>query len=117
MLWILGGLALGVVIGYYIPFTYPMNYSLYMSVAILATLDSIFGAVKSIFEGKYDNIIFVTGFIGNSLLAIFLTYIGDKLGIPIYYVAILVFGSRLFNNLSMIRRHIILRLSNKKRGN
>ena len=114
MLWILGGLALGVVIGYYIPFTYPMDYSLYMSVAILATLDSIFGAVKSTFEGKYDNIIFVTGFIGNSLLAIFLTYIGDKLGIPIYYVAILVFGSRLFDNLSMIRRHIILRLSNKK---
>ena len=112
MLWILGGLALGVVIGYYIPFTYPMDYSLYMSVAILATLDSIFGAVKSTFEGKYDNIIFVTGFIGNSLLAIFLTYIGDKLGIPIYYVAILVFGSRLFDNLSMIRRHIILRLSN-----
>ena len=117
MLWILGGLALGVVIGYYIPFTYPMDYSLYMSVAILATLDSIFGAVKSTFEGKYDNIIFVTEFIGNSLLAIFLTYIGDKLGIPIYYVAILVFGSRLFDNLSMIRRHIILRLSNKKRGN
>ena len=117
MLWILGGLALGVVIGYYIPFTYPMDYSLYMSVAILATLDSIFGAVKSTFEGKYDNIIFVTWFIGNSLLAIFLTYIGDKLGIPIYYVAILVFGSRLFDNLSMIRRHIILRLSNKKRGN
>lgn len=116
MLWILGGLALGVVIGYYIPFTYPMDYSLYMSVAILATLDSIFGAVKSTFEGKYDNIIFITGFIGNSLLAIFLTYISDRLGIPIYYVAILVFGSRLFDNLSMIRRHVILRLSNKKRG-
>lgn len=116
MLWILGGLALGIVIGYYIPFTYPMDYSLYMSVAILATLDSIFGAVKSTFEGKYDNLIFITGFIGNALLAIFLTYIGDKLGIPIYYVAILVFGSRLFDNLSRIRRHIILDISNKKRG-
>ena len=116
MLWILGGLALGVVIGYYIPFTYPMDYSLYMSVAILAALDSIFGAVKSTFEGIYDNLIFLTGFIGNSLLAILLTYIGDRLGIPLYYVAILVFGSRLFDNLSIIRRHIILRISNKKRG-
>lgn len=116
MLWILGGLALGVVIGYYIPFTYPMDYSLYMSVAILAALDSIFGAVKSTFEGKYDNLIFLTGFIGNSLLAILLTYIGDRLGIPLYYVAILVFGSRLFDNLSIIRRQIILRISNKKRG-
>ena len=116
MILILAGLALGVVVGYYIPFTYPIDYSLYMSVAILATMDSIFGAIRSVFEGKYDNVIFITGFIGNSLLAIFLTYIGDRLGLPLYYVSILVFGSRLFDNLSIIRRHIIESMSNKKRG-
>lgn len=116
MLWILFGLALGIVVGFYIPFAYPIDYSIYMSVAILATMDSIFGAVKANFEGKYDSLIFITGFIGNSLLAIILTYIGDRLGLPIYYVAILVFGSRLFDNLSRIRRHIIVNLSNKKRG-
>lgn len=116
MIWILAGLALGVVVGYYIPFTYPMDYSLYLSVAILAAMDSIFGAVKSGFESKYDNIIFITGFVGNALLAMILTYIGDRLGLPIYYVAILVFGSRLFDNLSIIRRHIVTNISNKKRG-
>ena len=52
MIWILVGLALGIVVGFYIPFTYPANYSLYMSVAILATMDSIFGAVKSGLQGK-----------------------------------------------------------------
>ncbi len=117
MIWILFGLALGIVIGFYIPFTYPMDYSLYMSVAILATMDSIFGAVKSSFEDRYNSIIFVTGFIGNTILAIILTYIGDKLGIELYYVAILVFGSRLFDNLSIIRRHIVTKLTNKKKGN
>lgn len=116
MIWILAGLALGVVVGYYLPFTYSIDYSLYMSVAILATMDSIFGAIKSGFEGKYDNIIFLTGFIGNTLLAIILTYIGDRLGLPLYYVAILVFGSRLFDNLSIIRRHIVTNMRNKKRG-
>ena len=116
MIWILAGLALGVVVGFYIPFTYPANYSLYMSVAILATIDSIFGAVKSGLNGKYDNLIFATGFIGNALLAIILTYIGDRLGLPLYYVAILVFGSRLFDNLSVIRRHIVTKISDKKRG-
>ena len=109
MIWILAGLALGVVVGFYIPFTYPANYSLYMSVAILATIDSIFGAVKSGLNGKYDNLIFATGFI-------ILTYIGDRLGLPLYYVAILVFGSRLFDNLSVIRRHIVTKISDKKRG-
>ena len=59
MIWILAGLALGVVVGFYIPFTYPANYSLYMSVAILATIDSIFGAVKSGLNGKYDNLIWI----------------------------------------------------------
>ena len=112
----IAGLALGVVVGFYIPFTYPANYSLYMSVAILATIDSIFGAVKSGLNGKYDNLIFATGFIGNALLAIILTYIGDRLGLPLYYVAILVFGSRLFDNLSVIRRHIVTKISDKKRG-
>ena len=116
MIWILAGLARGVVVGYYLPFTYSIDYSLYMSVAILATMDSIFGAIKSGFESKYDNIIFLTGFIGNALLAIILTYIGDRLGLPLYYVAILVFGSRLFDNLSIIRRHIVTNMRNKKRG-
>ncbi len=116
MIWILFGLALGVVIGFYIPFTYPIDYSLYMSVAILATIDSIFGAAKSSFEGKYNNAIFISGFIGNAFLAILLTFIGDRLGLPLYYVAILVFGSRLFDNLSIIRRHIVTKISDKKKG-
>ena len=71
---------------------------------------------KSGLNGKYDNLIFATGFIGNALLAIILTYIGDRLGLPLYYVAILVFGSRLFDNLSVIRRHIVTKISDKKRG-
>lgn len=116
MIWVLLGLALGVVVGFYIPFTYPIDYSIYMSVAILATMDSIFGAIKAGLENKYDSLIFISGFIGNALLAIILTYMGDRLGLPIYYVAILVFGSRLFDNLSRIRRYIIVNLSNKKRG-
>ncbi|VIG65759.1 membrane protein [Clostridioides difficile] len=117
MLWVSGGLAFGVVIGYYIPFTYSMDYSIYMSVAILAIMDSIFGAIKSNFEDNYDNVIFITGFIGNAILAILLTYIGEKLGISLYYVAVLVFGMRLFNNLSIIRRYIISNIMNKKRKN
>lgn len=41
MIWAIIGLALGVVVGYYVPFTYPDNYSLYVSVAILAAMDSV----------------------------------------------------------------------------
>ncbi|MDU0297567.1 MULTISPECIES: DUF1290 domain-containing protein [Paraclostridium] len=44
------------------------------------------------------------------------TYIGYIIGVPMYYVDILVFGTRLFNNLSIIRRQIVSNLCNKKRG-
>ena len=86
-------------------------------VLIHAIMDSIFGAIKSNFEDNYDNVIFITGFIGNAILAILLTYIGEKLGVSLYYVAVLVFGMRLFNNLSIIRRYIISNIMNKKRKN
>lgn len=117
MIWMLAALALGVVVGYYIPFTYSIDYSLYMSVAILAIMDSIFGAIKSGFKNEYNNLIFITGFIGNAALAILLTYIGEKLGISLYYVAILVFGTRIFNNLSEIRRYIVMKISGRKKEN
>ncbi len=67
-------------------------------------MDSIVGATRSMMEGRYNNIIFISGFITNALLAIVLTYVGDKLGVPLYFAAIFVFGGRLFNNLAVIRR-------------
>ena len=35
----------------------------------------------------------------------FLVYIGDRLGIDLYYVALLAFGLRVFQNLAILRRH------------
>jgi small basic protein len=114
MIWILSSLALGVAVGYFVPFTYPIDYTIYVSVAILAIMDSVFGAVKSSFEDKFENIIFITGFLGNTLLAVIMTYIGEKLGVPLYYVAVLVFGMRIFDNFSIIRRYVIKTITNKE---
>ncbi|QUH26765.1 small basic family protein [Serpentinicella alkaliphila] len=106
------GLIAGVLLGLYLPITYPAAYSLYISVAILASLDSVFGALRAILEEKFDSEIFITGFFANAILAGFLAYIGDKLGVPLYYAAIFAFGVRLFENFAIIRRHL---LKNRKR--
>ncbi|MBO5588249.1 MAG: DUF1290 domain-containing protein, partial [Anaerovibrio sp.] len=37
----------------------------------------------------------------------FLVYVGDRLGIDLYYVALLAFGLRIFNNLGFIRQHLL----------
>lgn len=106
MIWAILGLSLGVIVGGYIPFTYPSSYSLYISIALLAAFDSVCGAVRASMENKYDNTLFVSGFFTNAILAAMISYIGDKLGVPFYYAPILVFGGRLFDNLAIIRRHI-----------
>ena len=104
------GLILGILLGLYLPVTYPAALSLYISVAILASLDSVFGGFRASLENKFDTEIFVTGFFSNAVLAALLAYIGDKLGVPLYYAAVFAFGSRLFQNFAIIRRHLINRI-------
>lgn len=104
------GIMLGVFIGFYIPYSFDMLYSLYLAVGILAAIDTIIGAVRATLEEKFDSLIFVTGFFMNFTLAVILSYIGDRLGIPLYYAAIFVFGTRFFSNLAIIRRKIIEKL-------
>lgn len=101
------GILLGILLGLYIPFEFSTISSLYVSVGILAAIDSIIGALRASLEGKFDALIFISGFFVNAILAILLSYLGDKLGVPIYYAAIFVFGTRLFNNIGVIRRYTI----------
>lgn len=101
------GLIIGVLLGLYLPWTYPASFSLYVSVAILAALDSVFGALRANMENKFNTDIFISGFFGNAILAAILAYIGDRIGVPLYYAAIFAFGNRLFQNFAFIRRYII----------
>lgn len=100
------GILLGVGIGLYLPITYSPSYSLYISVAILACMDSVFGGIRATMEDVFDARIFISGFFGNAILAAFLAYIGDRLAVPLYYAAVFAFGVRLFQNFAIIRRHI-----------
>lgn len=107
MILVLIGVLVGAVIGFALPFTYNTAYSLYISVAILACLDSVFGGIKAILEETFNIEIFISGFFGNAILAAFLAYLGDRLGVPLYYAAIFTFGSRLFENFAKIRRILL----------
>lgn len=111
------GLVGGIVLGFAFNISYPTEYSFYITMGLLAALDSILGAARSHLENKYNNLIFITGFITNAVLAGALAYLGDRLGVPLYYAAILVFGGRLFNNLAVIRRILIDKYIIKKDSN
>lgn len=101
------GIIIGILIGFYIPYSFSMLYSLYITVGILAALDTVLGAIRASLNDRFDSAIFITGFLTNFALATFLAYIGDKLGIPLYYAAVFVFGVRFFKNIAIIRRNLI----------
>ena len=98
---------LGLVIGYSSPLVIPVAYSKIFSVALVAALDAAFGGLRAVVSERFDKRVFVTGFFSNTLLAAALVFIGDRLGIDLYYVALLAFGFRMFKNLTMLRRYLL----------
>lgn len=101
------GLGVGILVGLNIPLVLPQAYAKYMSVAALAAMDSVFGGIRAAMEDHFDNDIFITGFFSNALLAAGLAFIGERLGIDLYLAAVVAFGVRLFQNLAIIRRHLL----------
>jgi len=108
------GLIAGLTLGFIFNIRYPLEYSFYITMALLAAMDSVVGALRAHLEDKYSNSIFITGFLTNAALAAILAFVGDRLGIPLYYAVIFVFGVRLFNNLAMCRRIAIEKFWAKK---
>lgn len=111
------GLLIGIALGLALPLRIPPAYSYYMSIAVLAALDSVFGGIRANMEKKFETDVFLSGFFGNALLAAGLAYIGDRLNVPIYLAAIFVFGSRLFQNFAILRRLLLKELRNRRLNN
>lgn len=110
------GCILGAIIGVHVP-VIPYTYTGYLAIAIVAALDSVFGGITAVVNGKFDLKIFVSGFFGNAILSILLTYLGEKLNVDIYLAAIVVFVGRMFTNLSIIRRHYLEKWSKRETKN
>ncbi len=94
----------GVLLGLLLPYNLSADTLPYVAVAIIAALDSVFGGLVAYFNKKFNMNVFLMGLVSNAILAIFLTYIGNLLGISLNFAVIIVFGVRMFNNLTGIRR-------------
>lgn len=110
---ILIGCIIGVLAGMNAPII-PYSMSGYLAISIIAALDSVFGGITSVLKGNFDLKIFVSGFFGNAILSILLTYLGEKLNVDIYLAAIIVFVGRMFTNLAIIRRYYLDKWTGRK---
>lgn len=86
------------------------NAGQYFAVACLAGFDTICGGIRGALEVKFRTDVFVTGFVSNVVIACFLTWIGEFLSLPLYLAVAIVLGTRIYTNLSLIRRFVMTRI-------
>lgn len=116
MIWALIGILIGLIIGLALNLSIPIELIKYTAVIIVGILDSLLGAIKAeITEKKYDPGIFLSGFLVNILLALGITFLGEKLGLELYLAATVAFTLRIFSNVSIIRRSLLARYKKRSR--
>ena len=107
-------LVIGFLLIYNLKFDVPAGYADYLSIAILAGLDSIVGGIRAKLEENFDEYVFTTGFFVNMALAAALVYIGDRMGVVMYLPVVVALGVRIFQNLGRIRGRVTARLLHRR---
>ena len=101
-------LVLGVVLGLVFEPTVPAALQPYLPIAVVAALDALFGGLRALLDGIFDDRVFVVSFLSNVFVAAFIVYLGDQLGVgsQLSTGVVVVLGIRIFSNVAAIRRHL-----------
>lgn len=98
------GLAAGFFLGYALQVPFDEKIS---AVIILAALDSICGGIAAKLNLNFSDIILISGFFTNLIFGLILIFFGNFFGIELYYIALLIFGLRIFKNISVIKGFLL----------
>lgn len=102
------GLVAGIVLGLVLQPDVPIGLQPYLPIAVIAALDAVFGAVRATLDGIFDDKVFVISFLSNVVVAAFIVFLGDQLGVgsQLSTGVVVVLGVRIFSNVASIRRHL-----------
>jgi small basic protein len=102
------GLAVGIVVGLFVEPTVPIGLQPYLPIAVVAALDAVFGGLRALLDGIFDDKVFVVSFVANVLVAALIVYLGDQLGVgsQLSTGVVVVLGIRIFSNAAAIRRRL-----------
>ena len=101
-------LVAGIMAGLILHPTVPDWLAPYLPIAVVAALDAVFGGLRAKLDGIFDAKVFVISFVANVLVAAFIVFLGDQLGVgaQLSTAVVVVLGIRIFGNAAAIRRHI-----------
>ncbi len=104
LLGLIGGVLIGVLWGPAVPILLQP----YLPIAVIAALDAVFGAVRAVLDGIFNDKVFVVSFLANVVVAAFIVFLGDQLGVgsQLSTGVVVVLGVRIFSNVASIRRHL-----------
>lgn len=104
----IAGLVVGILAGFVFDVSVPLELQPYLPIAIVAALDAVFGGIRAVIEGIFNDKVFVVSFIANVLIAAFIVFLGDQLGVgsQLSTGVVVVLGVRIFSNVASIRRHL-----------
>ena len=104
LLGLIGGIVIGLVWGPDVPVVLQP----YLPIAVIAALDAVFGAVRAVLDGIFNDKVFVVSFLANVVVAAFIVFLGDQLGVgsQLSTGVVVVLGVRIFSNVASIRRHL-----------
>ncbi|WP_035792488.1 small basic family protein [Kitasatospora mediocidica] len=102
------GLVAGVVVGLFAQPEVPSAVVPYLPIAVVAALDAVFGGVRAMLDGTFDDKVFVVSFLSNVVVAGLIVFLGDQLGVgsQLSTGVVVVLGIRIFSNAAAIRRHV-----------
>ena len=107
MLFGIFGLPLGLGLGLWFPGYFPESISAYVGIMLVACADSIIGGLRARALGDYNESVFFSGFFINALLAAGMTYFGQCIDLELEIAAMVVFATRIFQNLAILRRSLL----------
>lgn len=107
MLYVIAGVVLGVIAGLKLNVEYNPEYIVYISLAILAMINTIFNILCENFNGETKILKSVLYLFSDLLFALFLGYIGERLGLPIYLAAVFAFGNNIYKNMKIMLDFVI----------
>lgn len=102
------GLLIGLVIGGLLPISIPLVNTQINTILVIISTDALFNGFLAKLEGRFSTLLFSIEFLINVLLGIGMVYFGMIMGVDIFLALIIIFGVRIFHNLSKINQKLFI---------
>lgn len=102
------GLLIGLIVGGLLPISNPLVDTQINTILVMVSIDALFNGFLAKLDGRFSTLLFSIEFMLNALLAVGMVYFGIIMGVDTFLAVIIIFGVRIFHNLSQINHKLFI---------